>query len=493
MTCINADKLAAYVDEIVTQEEKQEIEQHLATCERCRSVVQLFVNEAEFLTETLSQPTLPSTFTQNVLAELEPYKKKRKSYWKRGLGFAAAVTLSLGLTTVISPSFASFVGGLFSTSESLDSGVKEALNAGLVYPVNEEISDAGKSIFIEDILVDSKRIGFTFKVLNRFGYATQSDIEMKNISLNRADGSVIETVGAMWLPIEDKYYYFEVTLSDQVVEDQFSLELDVEQIGLTKGEWHISLPIDLTEAKKLLKTVVIQPEPLVTEQLEFQFTEFKMTPSQNVLTYQVGYSPNYFETLTGELAKLKDKYKDAVSDYLYMELDYEIVDASGRKFFSNKGSGYLIEDNRLTVHENSLDPMDGETNMLLRVKGANVQTIMEDKITIPTNLGNQSLDVKIDGKDFVLKSVTQNKDGLTIKFVAAVKGNQLEISGWALVDAEGKVYQLMYGDHGAPDSIEQYTLTFDVPKKTGDVTLVALMKNQYVPFETPYEFPIIID
>ena len=169
MKCPSADQLAQLHDELLTAEEAEQLKGHVKNCPSCQAVMELFEGESRFMTETLQTPGLPDDFADLVLTKLEPYKRaKKKSYWKRALLSAAGVALAFGITATVSPSFAQLVGGLFNT-DSVDEGVHIAMDAGLVERVDLTATDNGITLKVEDVMVDSSRLVFSYQVLKSSG------------------------------------------------------------------------------------------------------------------------------------------------------------------------------------------------------------------------------------------------------------------------------------------------------------------------------------
>ena len=100
MICPNEDELFAYVDGFLDDEETKQIERHIHSCPYCAQQLEVLKSEKASLEETLKIPILPDDFAQNIVAQVQPYKPKKKSTWKWGLGTAASVLLAGGITYI---------------------------------------------------------------------------------------------------------------------------------------------------------------------------------------------------------------------------------------------------------------------------------------------------------------------------------------------------------------------------------------------------------
>ena len=162
MKCPTIDKISQYVDDSHAFED---IALHVRNCAECQRVVEAFESEQLIIKETLQTPTLPDDFATLVLDQLEPYEQQggpRKSApWKRILLSAASVVLALGVSATLNPSFAEWVGGLFSTDQ-VDRGLKLAMEAGIADRVDLEVADSGITFKVEDVIADSDRVAFIF-------------------------------------------------------------------------------------------------------------------------------------------------------------------------------------------------------------------------------------------------------------------------------------------------------------------------------------------
>ena len=68
----------------------------------------------------------------------------------------------------VSPSVAKLVGGIFS-SETVDEGLRMAIDTDIATPVNLSATDADITLHIEDLIADTSRIAFSYRVTNQQG------------------------------------------------------------------------------------------------------------------------------------------------------------------------------------------------------------------------------------------------------------------------------------------------------------------------------------
>ncbi len=313
MKCPTIDKLSQYVDELVTEQEHDELHGHVKSCDKCQRVVEAFIDEQRFLKETLESPALPDDFASVILDQLEPYEQKiirqKKATWKRIMLSAAGVVLALGVSATLNPSFAEWIGGMFSTNQ-VDDGLKMAMEAGLTERVNLEVVDNGITFKVEDVITDSSRVALSFQILNKNGkpqdtYLDLADSENKITIINQ-NGTVYDRMGMGWQQGSD-YGLIEIPLIEQVESEKITLKFDLVELDGVKGNWKLEVPIDLTKNSNLTSIVPLQDAKTNQHGVTINMKEIQFAPSSTELAYETGFTKEEQERVEKERQKLESQ------------------------------------------------------------------------------------------------------------------------------------------------------------------------------------------
>lgn len=288
MNCPSADKLSQYVDELLEKQEHQAIKLHVNECENCQRVIRLFEGETQFIKETLQMPVLPDTFDEQVLAQLQPYKKKHLVI-KKGMATAAAAVLSIGLLAAVSPSLANFVMDIFG-SEQVDPGINEAQKLGFVEQVNYEQTNKGITIHINEVMVDTKRIALVVHATNKRGKIIKWPrfgewSKPYEIEFTKKNGEPIGefSFGAGYSGNET---FSVLQIDTPKLTEDLLLQWKINEVNDKQGEWQFTIPIPIEKALSHLKTVDIQ-QTITAHNLEMTVEQALFTPSTATLNYNM--------------------------------------------------------------------------------------------------------------------------------------------------------------------------------------------------------------
>lgn len=321
MNCPKVDKLSQYADNLLTQQEHSEILTHINACNTCTSIVQLFKEEQQFLKENLQSPTLPDDFASLVLEQLEPYKQKdvrrKKQIWNRIFLLAASIVLALGLTATLSPSFAQFIGGMFSTKQ-VDEGLKMASDEGLSERVNLEVSDQDLTFKVEDIIVDSSRVALSLQVINENGVAERPNINESNkgnrISVNGYNGEYTYSMGYIMDRGLD-YNSFQVFISDEPGLEKITINFHLVELNGKQGKWELEIPVELTDNSDKTKNVILNNATQDINGVAINLKEIQYAPTSNTLLYETSYESSEQVIVEGNFQSLKEQFGFDVTEF----------------------------------------------------------------------------------------------------------------------------------------------------------------------------------
>ncbi|MFJ7936179.1 DUF4179 domain-containing protein [Sporosarcina sp. NPDC096371] len=437
MKCPTGDKLSQYVDDRLAHDD---VAMHVHNCTQCQQVVATFEREQQFIKETLQTPTLPDDFTTIVLNQLEPYerqvKRKKLAPWKRVLFAAAGVVLALGVSATLNPSFAEWIGGLFST-EQVDDGLKMAMEAGLTERVNLEVVDNGMTLKVEDVLADSSRVAVSYQILNRDGEPQDADLRWgesgNEIIVIDQNGTELSQMGVGWQQGTD-YGLIEIPLNDKESLEKMIVKFDLAELGGVKGSWKLEVPIDLTKKRNLTTTVSLQGAKTSQQGVVVKMKEVQYAPSSTKLFYETGFTKEEQASLTKDIQKLEsqfgikyDRFRNPFESYK-TDIQYHIENGDGKVIASNnaftEGKGHPIDVGLLDGSNNDTGQMGqlAVTRSFIPQKEDDKLTFVLDGIfkTVPSDFS-----IKIKPEELKKNPLTFDYEGnyMTIKKVEKQREN----------------------------------------------------------------------
>lgn len=480
MKCWAADKLSQYVDYMLDEKERNEIESHLINCSKCKEIVEAYENEADYLKETLQTPELPANFTDLVLDELEPYGSKviriKRSPWKRLTLVAAGLVLVVGLSSTLHSGFAEWLGGLF-TTDQVDEGLRIAANTGFVERVDQQVTDQGLTLKVEDLIADTSRIALSYQVLDENGKPQDAylNLGLAEIYAKDQNGKRLDNVGMGWSQGSD-YGLIEISLREKHDLEKFTLTLAITELKGVKGNWELEFPVDLTGSLKATQTNPLNDATTSAYGVKIEMKEARFAPSATELVYETSFTKEELAQIKKEIKEFEKKFgKDAV-ERLRRQYDtsiqYRIEDANKKMIASQNTfadhQGHTSDNGFIqTSGQNKLQigHMKWIDSMVPQKVEADLRFIAEGVIkTVPADFS-----IKIKPKDIAKNPVSFEYEGNYVKIHKAEKHNEysleksitpinkettfkIEMEGgkdkfasdpgvWLLVDNDGKVYQ----------------------------------------------------
>ncbi|MGD6870942.1 anti-sigma factor family protein [Sutcliffiella horikoshii] len=310
MKCFEFNQLAAYVDDVLSQEEKKHVEKHLEFCPSCREVVTALQKEDAFLQAAIQSPVLPSEFDDEVLSKLEPYQPKKKKWnWPYQLLTAASIVLAFGLG-------ASFLSDM----EKSDTGNSET-------PVVQEEKEALYSVEDEGVLLevtDVRASPLKIEVFYRLKpeEAVLEDF-LKKLNVNHLSqvgddyeslppsGKIVDLNGQELPQSEVSLGSNGWTQNSVVIKpakndelplpDTFRAQIEFKDLFMQEGEWKLEIPIDVTEAKKLTKRN--------SYNIDFMYDDFNAGPIEWELSTNAHKLQFYAEYTKDKKDQLKEIMK----------------------------------------------------------------------------------------------------------------------------------------------------------------------------------------
>jgi hypothetical protein len=193
MTCLDKDMLDAYLEDSLSLRDRQNVQNHLLTCSACQRLFEQYLDESGTLgeqekwhTDAVIQQVMEKVppHPLNVLRRIDRHRAQKIDWKKRSVALMKKTTMAVAglavvvaLGTLVSPTFASYVNGLFYAAnplkgpytdtesvvslyseEQTDKGALVAAEKGYVKPLNLKVTDQGLTMEMKAVLADSARI-----------------------------------------------------------------------------------------------------------------------------------------------------------------------------------------------------------------------------------------------------------------------------------------------------------------------------------------------
>ena len=543
MKCPTVDKLSQYVDD---REEHADIAQHVANCAECQRVVEAFEGEQQFIKETLQTPMLPDDFTSMVLDQLEPYEQKKNRQksrpWKRILLSAAGVVLALGVSATLSPSFADWVGGMFTSEQAdsngaiVDDGLRMATDDGLVERVNLGVMDNGLTFKVEDVVTDSSRVALSFQVLNKNGKPQDTQLNLfesdNKITVIDQDGKTDYSIGDGWQQDSD-YGIVEMRLGEHEALEKMTVKFDLVELNGVKGNWRLEVPIDVAKYKGLTTTVALQDATTNQHGVTLQMKGMQFAPTLNDLTYETGFTQEEQAQVVQDIQQLQERlgitddylgsYGTAIEYHIDNEDKKTIYNHDYGLFFTRDSqSGDLIPSQSSSnegqqlgqiIWHQSFIPQQGDRKLKFVLDGVYKTVPTDFSVTFkPKELKSKPVSFEYEGNFITIKKAkTQEEYSLEKSFTpinretvfmiemeGGIEADASTIGDWVLVDDKGNAY-LTYGDGSTilveKDRNNRYKTTmnlkvYDLDEIPEKLTLHLVSVTRYEEVDEKWELPL---
>lgn len=534
MNCPTTDKISQYVDHLLTERENNQLKAHIKNCVECARVVATFTAEQEFLKDTLQTPTLPDNFTSLVLDQLEPYETKvirRKTAWKRIILSVAGVVLAVGIGTVVNPTFAQLIGGMFSTDQ-VDEGLQVAQEAGLAQRVDLEVVNNGITLKVEDVVADSSRVALSYQVLNRDGKPQDTYLEMADseneITAIDQNGEFLNRLGTGWQE-GSNYGFVEFSLREYEDVEKMTIQFDLVELNGVKGNWHLEVPVDLTETRQLTTALLLNDEKVSHHGVTVALKKLLTAPSSSDLHYETALTEEEQATINKAKQKFETKFGEDNVASMVGEFDtsisYHLENESGKEqhhrtnfYDSTLTPGMMQSEGKALTQLGQVEYIDSfipkkENSKLTFVLDGVYKTEPSDfSITIkPKEVKKKPVSFEVEGNFMTIKKVKEHNDysfNKSLKPIGKEKSVVIEIEGgkeaisadlgdWLIVDEKGNVYPAYPSGSilNEKDKNDRFKTKFEfkvvglkeVPK---EFTLHLLSMTRYYPVDEKWSVPL---
>ncbi|MED1799844.1 DUF4179 domain-containing protein [Brevibacillus porteri] len=426
MKCADCVRLINQVDRELSVVEGRQLQDHIAVCEHCQSMLLQEVDEVD---ADLSKPwpivSASDQFTEKVMAEILQVEEqqqgpKRLKKWSSSrlwqkVGLTAAILLlALTVGVVSSPTLAHYVQSIF--SESFIVEMQRGGDLGFSQKVNQKVTDQGITMMVDEILVDPLKMYVSIRFFTEKNQELEASIEFENkdnrIFLSDQNGKYIGTevqhsygFETLYLPENipnDLILNLKVNRVD--LHDEASKEKE-EKVNRTYGRWHLKIPVSLEKSKSATQTIPIKKTYTSPQGFLLEADRLILTPMESKLILSSKMNEQ-------ELARMESRVQAGVKVYNSLYPDkvtakeiwdffgmnaavmWEIVDEKGKVVMDTNGAdgefyGPIGPNKKLTyrtVYIEKAEPSD----LLLTFT--------------PAELNKQPLTFTNEGNTFVLKS-----------------------------------------------------------------------------------------
>ncbi|MCG7334660.1 DUF4179 domain-containing protein [Sporosarcina sp. ACRSM] len=546
MKCPTVDELSKYVDD---RQAYKDIANHVKSCTECQRVVAAFESEQHFIKETLQTPTLPDDFTAMVLDQLEPYEQKmqwkKSKPWKRILLSAAGVVLALGVSATLNPSFAEWIGGMFSPEQAdsnaaiVDDGLRMATEAGLAERVNLEVQDNGITFKVEDVVIDSSRVALSFQVLNQKGKPQDTQLNLidsgNKITVIDQNGERFDQMGTGWQENSD-YGIVEIPIGKQPALEKVTVNFDLVELNGIKGNWALEVPIDVTKHKNLTKIVQIEDASTSHHGVTIDMKEIRFAPSTTELTYETGFTKEEQARVWNEIQQLEAQIGGkSVKDELALRkygtaLEYHIENEDKKTIYRNIHGTLLYEERQpgdlirtqgsgnegtqlgQVIWNQTFIPQKGNPKNTLVLDGVYKTVPSDFSVSFkPKELKRNPVSFEYEGNFITIKKAkkqgeyslrkalipVERESVFTIKMEGGMEETASDLDTWILTDGKGNSYPT-YGNENIlfeKDKNGRYKTSvdlkvYDLKEVPEELTLHLVSVTRYEEVKERWEVPL---
>ncbi|MCC8434174.1 DUF4179 domain-containing protein [Brevibacillus sp. M2.1A] len=516
MKCLDKGQIALYLYDLLEPEEAEVIAAHLEECPHCQLKLKYELNELEDPEESLATDEPSHAVIHAIMANLPPYPihvlkrserqniQKKIDWKKRSLDIVKKATIAVaGMAAVVyfgtltSPSFATYVNNLyastiksdpqqtesslFSAEASEDALIQRGLERGYNKKLDLKAVDNGMTLEVKEVMADTRdvRIIFGFKDKNGkqleklFRNLPVGDEDKLNetyeIKITDEEGNVLDTIDKYHLKYnkkesigeKDEYLMVSRPISRYFTDvskipDKLNIELRIKKLDKVDGNWSVTIPVDISKAKKETRIVTINEHFTAPNGEVINLKQVMVTPGQTEFVIENMEGSGSSPSLTYEVVDDKGAVLAAWSTL-------DLVSEFGEEpnpFFKNVSREYFV---RATDDKNiyfiTFHSLPTDKNLTFRV-GDNYDQLpsnFKQKLSIET-LKTTPVTIKHEGStltfsNFASEEITKTnpitsekhkKLRSTIQLEATLAPGVIFLDSWEGADDKGKEYDFNF-------------------------------------------------
>lgn len=337
MNCLTQRQLIAYMEDHLSPASKQNVENHLDHCTHCQHLLEDWIDELHETEESLWEDSLSENMEQKLIQMLSPHpvrvlnpaapahqppswKKRSITIMKRMSIAAAVLTVVVSGGMLISPTFAGYVNAAFTNNplaktepvatvnnsflqQIADKGIAQAAKNGFAQSVDVSATDQGLTFAVHEVVADPLRISIAASLKDKNGKALDSFMsEMVKSSTREPLITIKDKQGNVLTPTEEKNAHYPnkpwhvsmyaeqgiMNLDRELrsyfddiskVPDELIVEFNIQQLDAIKGNWKLSVPVDMKKAKAAMKTQEINKAYTTSQGLKLNVKQITFAPS----------------------------------------------------------------------------------------------------------------------------------------------------------------------------------------------------------------------
>ncbi|MGK5511338.1 DUF4179 domain-containing protein [Brevibacillus formosus] len=363
MNCLTQRQLIAYMEDRLSPVNKRNIESHLDHCTYCQHQLEQWIDELHQTEEKIWEDSLSANMDQKIIQMLSPHpvrvlnpaipshqppawKQRSITIMKRMTIAAAALTVVVSGGMLVSPTFASYVNAAFTNSpigkadpvapvsnsllqELADKGIAQAAKNGFAQSVDVSATDQGLTFAVHEVVADPLRISIAASLKDKNGKTLSSFMsEMVSRSIKEPLITIKDKQGNILTPSEEKNAPYpnkpwDVSMNvehgvmildrelrsyfDDIskVPDELIVEFNIKQLDDIKGNWKLSVPVDMKKAKAAMRTHEINKAYTTPQGLKLNVKQITFAPSGVELVIDRTLAPNEKNAYSYELVDEK--------------------------------------------------------------------------------------------------------------------------------------------------------------------------------------------
>ncbi|MFS0916957.1 DUF4179 domain-containing protein [Brevibacillus sp. 179-C 1.1 NHS] len=503
MSCQKTKQLVAYLENTLSDQESEEMEAHLENCLHCLASLDSIV-EGISSTYTMAEEELrKEPIADKIIEKLPDYplgilklrtieEAPPQIGWKeRGIDImkktalaVASIAAVVAMGTAVSPSFATYVTGLYanttknvsptasqsilSSIKELDQGVLKAASNGFAQPLKLSATDQGLTVEMKEVLADPLRIVIAGVIKDKDGNSVGIQNWRGNVQVKNKKGEVLKPfheskVGGEKTPERSKWYgdnyggylvlqrelssFFndENPLPDDiVVEFRINEFFNPSTEKSIKGKWNFDIPINVKQTKAATKTLEVNQQYTSPQGTAFTVKEMSFAPSGTRIVTETnikgGWDRDMFSfQILDEKGNVAANWEDVRS----VQRDENDVITFGKNVIRLASSiQYNTEDKTTFLPVFApLDPNENYTLALEEINKLEKANFKTQKLVLDS-LKEKPVTVKQDGHTFTFGEAKMEKNVLgnehiVIDIEGTLGKDIVFVEGWSAVDEHG--------------------------------------------------------
>lgn len=435
--------------------------------------------------------------------------------------FLLSLLLLLSFSTFSNAAFAAENEGLFATDD-VDEGLRIAADAGFVERVNVAVTDEKLTFQVEDVVADSSRVAFSYRILNRNGEAQDVYLNFEptqnDIYAVAPNGKRLDIAGISWSNLGE-YGLCQLTLPRDRELEKLIIKLDLKEVKGTKGNWQLEIPVDLKKSIEETKIIPLRDASLTVHGVHVKMKEVRFAPTTNEIMYETTSTKEEKEKVATRIKQLEDKFGNhSIHTFSHFgtEIQYHLENEDAETFMKDRGQStdlVMLQGSAKEVGKmgtvqwrESFIPSKRDDRLTFVLDGVFKTVPADFSIKMnPDKLKKAPISFDYEGNSVQIKEITsENEYSLAKSILPVEKESYLEIKmegekeasasefvSWILVDEKGESYLAHFNSSTQNDKKGRYKIrVYGIEEIPEELTLQLISAKRYFPVEKPWRVPL---